>query len=126
IRAFNADLPYDRFVKEQIAGDLLEPRWDPETGINEAKLGAAWHRMIENYATPVDVKREEATVIDWQIEALGKTFLGLTIECARCHDHKFEPISDKDYYALYGVFASTRPTLSILDEPAKLTAHDAE
>ena len=124
VRAFNADLPYDRFVQEQVAGDLLEPRW--REGINEARLGAAWHRMIESYATPVDVKREEATVIDWQIEALGKTFLGLTIQCARCHDHKFDPISDEDFYALYGVFASTRPTLSILDEPSKLTAHDAE
>ena len=125
VRAFNADLPYDRFVQEQIAGDLLAPRWNAELGINEALLATAWHRMIESYATPVDVKREEATVIDWQIEALGKTFLGLTIQCARCHDHKFDPISDEDFYALYGVFASTRPTLSILDDPSKLTVHDA-
>ncbi|MDQ3625233.1 MAG: DUF1549 domain-containing protein, partial [Verrucomicrobiota bacterium] len=124
VRAFNADLSYDRFVQEQIAGDLLEPRWNRELGINEALLGTAWHRMIESYATPVDVKREEVSVIDWQIEALGKTFLGLTIQCARCHDHKFDPISDEDFYALYGVFASTRPALSILDESASLTAHD--
>jgi mono/diheme cytochrome c family protein len=124
IRAFNSDLPYDRFVQEQIAGDLLEPRW--HRGLNESLLGVAWHRMIESYATPVDVKREESTSIDWQIENLGKTFLGLTIHCARCHDHKFDPISDEDFYALYGVFASTRPTLSILDDPATLTAHDAE
>ena len=126
IRAFNSDLPYDRFVQEQIAGDLLEPRWNPALGINEALLGTAWQRMIESYATPVDVKREEVSVIDWQIEALGKTFLGLTIQCARCHDHKFDPISSKDFYALYGVFASTRPALSILDNPAKLTACDPD
>ncbi len=126
IRAFNSDLPYDHFVQEQVAGDLLPPRWNRELGLNEAALATAWHRMIESYATPVDVKREEATVIDWQIEALGKTFLGLTIQCARCHDHKFDPISDEDFYALYGVFASTRPAMSILSEPAKLTAHDAE
>ncbi len=124
IRAFNDDLPYDRFVQEQIAGDLLAPRW--REGLNEARLGVAWHRMIESYATPVDVKREEVSVIDWQIESLGKTFLGLTITCARCHDHKFDPISDEDFYALYGVFASTRPTLSILDDPARLTARDSD
>ncbi|MGV3531839.1 MAG: PSD1 and planctomycete cytochrome C domain-containing protein [Chthoniobacteraceae bacterium] len=124
VRAFNADLPYDRFVHEQIAGDLIAPRW--HEGINEALLGTAWHRMVESYATPVDVKREQASVIDWQIEALGKTFLGLTVQCARCHDHKFDPISAADYYALYGVFASTRPALRILDEPSRLTMHDAE
>lgn len=124
IRAFNDDLPYDRFVREQVAGDLLPPRW--KDGVNEALLGTAWHRMVEYFATPVDVKREEGIVIDWQLEALGKTFLGLTITCARCHDHKFDPISDEDFYALYGVFASTRPTQNILDDPAKLTARDAE
>jgi hypothetical protein len=126
VRAFNTDLHYDRFVQEQIAGDLLDPRWNRELGINEALLGTAWNRMIESYASPVDVKREEASIIDWQIESLGKTFLGLTIQCARCHDHKFDPVSAADFYALYGVFASTRPTMSILDEPAKLTKFDAE
>jgi hypothetical protein len=124
IRAFNADLPYDRFVQEQIAGDLLDPRWNLKLEINESLLATAWQRMIESYATPVDVKREEISVIDWQIEALGKSFLGLTIECARCHDHKFDPISATDFYALYGVFASTRPILNILDPAKKLTAND--
>ena len=126
IRAFNADLPYDRFVQEQIAGDLIDPRWNSELGVNESLLATAWQRMIESYATPVDVKREEVSVIDWQIEALGKSFLGLTLNCARCHDHKFDPISAEDFYALYGVFASTRPVLTILDDPKRLTAHDAE
>jgi mono/diheme cytochrome c family protein len=126
IRAFNADLPYDRFVQEQIAGDLIQPRWNSELGLNESLLATAWQRMIESYATPVDVKREEVSVIDWQIESLGKTFLGLTVNCARCHDHKFDPISDEDFYALYGVFASTRPVMTILDDPKRLTARDAE
>ena len=126
IRAFNSDLPYNRFVEEQIAGDLLEPRWNTKLGINESLLATAWQRMIESYATPVDVKREEVSVIDWQIEALGKTFLGLTLNCARCHDHKFDPISDEDFYALYGVFASTRPVMNILDPPNRLTAQDAD
>jgi hypothetical protein len=126
IRAFNADLPYDRFVQEQIAGDLLEPRWNTDLGLNESLLATAWQRMIESYATPVDVKREEISVIDWQIEALGKTFLGLTLNCARCHDHKFDAISAEDFYALYGVFASTRPVMNILDEPQRLTVQDEE
>jgi hypothetical protein len=82
--------------------------------------------MVEFFATPVDVKREEALLIDWQIETLSKTFLGLTVACARCHDHKFDPISTADFYALYGVFAGTRPTVNIIDEPARLTQHDAE
>jgi len=126
IRAFNSDLPYDRFVQEQIAGDLIRPRRNSGLGLNESLLATAWQRMIESYATPVDVKREEISVIDWQIEALGKTFLGLTLNCARCHDHKFDPISDEDFYALYGVFASTRPVMAILDDPKRLTARDAE
>jgi hypothetical protein len=126
IRAFNADLRYDRFVQEQIAGDLIKPRWNSELGLNESLLATAWQRMVESYATPVDVKREEISVIDWQIEALGKTFLGLTLNCARCHDHKFDPISDEDFYALYGVFASTRPIMTILDNPKRLTTQDAE
>lgn len=124
VRAFNTDLPYDQFAQEQIAGDLLPPRWNQALGINEALLGTAWHRMIESYASPVDVKREEVSIIDWQIESLGKNFLGLTIQCARCHDHKFDPISDEDFYALYGVFASSRPTLNILDDPKRLIAQD--
>ncbi len=123
IRAFNDDLPYDRFVEEQIAGDLIAPRW--KDGINEARLGSAWNRMIESYASPVDVKREEVSVVDWQIESLGKTFLGLTVQCARCHDHKFDPISADDFYGLYGVFESSRPTLNIIDDPARLTEQDA-
>lgn len=127
IRAFAQDLPYDRFIEEQLAGDLLEsPRWNPEADTNESLLGTAYQRMVEFFATPVDVKHEEVLVIDWQIETLSKTFLGLTVACARCHDHKFDPISTADFYSLYGVFAGTRPTIGIIDDPARLTRHDAE
>ena len=126
VRAFNDDVPYDRFIHEQLAGDLMkEPRMNAALGINESLLGTAFQRMTEFYATPVDTKREEATVLDWQIENVTKAFLGLTVSCARCHDHKFDPISTADFYALYGIFTGARPVLNIIDDPIKLTRHDA-
>jgi hypothetical protein len=125
IRAFNADVPYDQLMREQIAGDLLpQPRW--HNGINESVIGPAMHRFVEYYDTPVDPKREEAIVIDNQIDTLGKAFQGLTLGCARCHDHKFDPISAKDFYALYGIFSSSRAAMQIIDAPEKLCAHDED
>ena len=127
VRAFNEDVPYDRFIQEQIAGDLLEsPRMNAALGVNESLLGTAYQRMSEFYATPVDVMREQASVLDWQIENLSRAFMGLTISCARCHDHKFDPISTADFYALYGVFTGARPVLNIIDDPRRLTRHDKE
>ncbi|MFN0055200.1 MAG: PSD1 and planctomycete cytochrome C domain-containing protein [Planctomycetales bacterium] len=117
IRAFQADLPFDQLIREHLAGDLIPPRWNRELGLNEALIGLAFLRFVEFNQTPVDVKREEIVVIDNQIEALGKVFQGMTISCARCHDHKFDPISDEDYYALYGIFRSTRTGMRILDPP---------
>jgi len=105
IKSFNEDKPYDRFIREQLAGDLLPAASDEErhekivaTGYlaNAKKIGSViegypWHLTIED-----------------TIDNLGRTFLGLTVNCARCHDHKFDPISNEDYYALYGIFDSTR------------------
>src|SRR3972149_3863018 len=65
----------------------------------------------------VDTRAEECDTIDNQIDVLGKTFLGLTIACARCHDHKFDPLTTKDYYALAGYLQSSRQQHAILDEP---------
>lgn len=126
IRAFNDDVPYDRFVKEHVAGDLLAPRWNRSLGINEAPIGTTFFRFVELYPTPVDVKNEEMNVLEIEIDTFGKTFQGLTLACARCHDHKFDPISARDYHALYGIFASARLTMRHLDDPARLHAHDAE
>ncbi len=109
IRALNADLPYDQFVIEQIAGDLLErPRRNPSGGFNESILGTAFYLLGEGTHSPVDVREEEMRRIDNQIDVLSKTFLGLTVACARCHDHKFDPITSKDYYALAGFLHSSR------------------
>lgn len=123
VRAFNTDLPYDRFIHEQLAGDLL-PAPRIVVDVNESLLATAFQRMTEFYAVPVDVRREEATVIEWQIETFSKAFLGQTLACARCHDHKFDPLSAADYYALHGLFAGARPVMNIIDDPRLLTLHD--
>ncbi|MEI7955082.1 MAG: PSD1 and planctomycete cytochrome C domain-containing protein [Verrucomicrobiota bacterium] len=111
IRAFNADVPYDQFVTEQIAGDLLAtPRLDPAEGFNESVIGTGFYWMGQRVHSPVDVRAEESVVVDNQIDVTSKTFLGLTVACARCHDHKFDAISSKDYYSLFGVLGSSRYT----------------
>ena len=100
IRALNADLPYDQFVIEQIAGDLLEnPRLHPTERLNESIIGTGFWYLHEATHVPTDVLKNEADIIDNQIDVFGKAFLGLTVACARCHDHKFDAISTADYYA---------------------------
>jgi len=109
IRAFNTDVPYDLFVKEHLAGDMLEnPRRNPEKGFNESVIGTGYVFLGEGKHGPVDIKLEEADKIDNVIDVTSKTFLGLTVGCARCHDHKFDPIPTTDYYAMYGMFESSR------------------
>jgi Protein of unknown function (DUF1553)/Protein of unknown function (DUF1549)/Planctomycete cytochrome C len=120
IRAFNADVPYNQFVVEHLAGDLLpDPRRDPDTGTNESVLGTGFFRLHEGVHSPVDVKEDGASKYDNQIDVMGKTFLGLTIACARCHDHKFDAITTRDYYALNGIMSSSRHTLAFLDPQSK-------
>jgi hypothetical protein len=102
IRAFNHDLPYDRLVAEHIAGDLLEPRLDPATGAHESILATGWAFLGEEPHSPVDLLQDECERIDNKIDVFSKAFLGLTIACARCHDHKFDALTQRDYYALSG------------------------
>ncbi len=108
IRALNADLPFDQFVREHVAGDLLKPRIDPTSGRNESLTATGFWYMGEGKHSPVDLKVDEGERVDNQIDVFGKAFLGLTLGCARCHDHKFDPISTRDYYALSGVLKSSR------------------
>ncbi len=97
IQAFNDDVPYDQFVREQLAGDLLDqPRFDRKTGANLSVMGTGWPFLGEEVHSPVDIRQDETDRLDNKIDVLGKTFLGLTIACARCHDHKFDAISQKD------------------------------
>ena len=102
VRAFNEDLPYDQFVREQLAADLLE------TGDDRRSLAALGYltlgrRFLNN----------QHDIIDDRIDVVSRGFMGLTVSCARCHEHKYDPIPIEDYYSLYGVFASTQ-------EPAEL------
>ncbi len=116
IRAFNADVPYDQFAREQIAGDLLDkPRVDPTTGLNESIVGTGFWYFGEQTHAPVDVRVHEADRVDNMLDVFSKTFLGVTVACARCHDHKFDAISTRDYYALSGILRSTREQVAYLD-----------
>jgi hypothetical protein len=120
VRAFNADLPYDRFVQLQLAGDLLPAAGaDPSRAhVSGAALDdvpatgmlalAVWERVARDLAV--------AEIVDSQIDVVGRQLLGVTLACARCHDHKFDPFSNEDYYALAGIFFSSHIS------PGKLVA----
>ncbi len=101
VRAFNDDKPFDQFLIEQIAGDLLPRSEEAITATGFLSLGG------KVLAEP-DMQKLEMDIIDEQIDTLGKAFLGMTLGCARCHDHKFDPVAQEDYYALAGIFRSTR------------------
>jgi len=107
IRALNSDVPYDRFAAEHIAGDLLPPRIHPQTGANEAIIGTGFWFLGEEVHSPVDIRQDETDRMDNRLDVMGKTFLGVTIGCARCHDHKFDAISQRDYYAMQGYLISS-------------------
>lgn len=117
IRAFNADLPFNQFIVQQIAADQLELRGDPGP---LAAMGflTVGRRFLND--------RNE--IIDDRIDLIGRGLLGLTISCARCHEHKFDPIPSEDYYSLYGVFASSvePDELPRLDRPGDKPDPEAE
>ncbi len=162
IQSFNDDVPYDRFVMEHVAGDLLkdeggkkklevrsEKREGPSSVVRgplsvaahgtssttdngprttdkqltidhgqwtRSVIGTAFYFLGEGTHSPVDVRQNQADTMDNRIDVLGKTFLGLTVACARCHDHKFDAISTADYYAMYGYLKSTRYTQAAVNE----------
>ncbi len=106
IRAFNSDKPYDRFLTEQIAGDLLPA---PTPAIrNEDLIATGFLALGPKVLAEPDEKKMEMDIVDEQIDTLGRAVMGLTLGCARCHDHKFDPITAADYYALAGMFVSTK------------------
>jgi hypothetical protein len=115
IDAFNRDLPYDRFIVDQIAGDVLSAR----DGFSADKLVATGLLTVGEWGTgDADKEKMLTDIVDDQVNVVSKAFLGLTLACARCHDHKFDPIPQADYYGLAGIFFSTH----ILPEPGAKTA----
>jgi hypothetical protein len=107
VEAFNRDLPYTDFVRYQVAGDLLSP--PHRGGIDKDGLVATGLLALADFV-PGDVDKEQmiADYVNDEVDVVGRAFLGLTLACARCHDHKFDPIGTEDYYALAGIFFSTR------------------
>jgi cytochrome c553 len=106
VDAFNRDLPFDRFIVHQIAGDLMPAPdgnevYPPGLIATTFLSNGVWDRG------DADKEKIVSDMVDDQIDTVGKAFLGLTLGCARCHDHKFDPISQQDYYALAGIFYST-------------------
>src|SRR5579864_628339 len=101
IRSFNSDKPYDQFVREQIAGDMLGA--DEATGF---LVAGAWDAVKS--PDPVLTAHQRADELHDMIATTGSAFLGLTVGCARCHDHKFDPVAQTDYYALKAVFSGVQ------------------
>lgn len=106
IEAFNRDLPYDQFVVEQLAGDLSPAADYVERQRNLIATG--FLALGPKVLAEVDETKMQMDIVDEQIDTVGRALLGMTFGCARCHDHKFDPISTADYYGLAGVFKSTR------------------
>ena len=117
IQAFNEDMPYDQMVREQLAGDLL-PYDAPSQRSRQLTATAFLALGPTNYELQ-DKQLLRYDVIDEQIDTVGKAFIGMTLGCARCHDHKFDPVPTSDYYALAGIFKSTRTLYNYTDNVAR-------
>ena len=114
IQSFNNDKPYDRFVKEQIAGDELYP------GNNDALIGVSFNRHFPDEYNAAHIRLRRQEQLNDITDAVGSAFLGVTIGCARCHDHKFDPLLHKDYYRLQSFFVNTKIEDGVvLDNPAR-------
>lgn len=120
IDAFNRDLPYDQFVRMQIAGDQLDESLGQErfVALGYFGLGAVYYKNS-------DKAKAEADELDDRIDTLTRGFLGLTVSCARCHDHKFDPIPTNDYYSLAGIFSSSALANVPLAEKEVVDAYNA-
>lgn len=117
IKAFNNDMPFDQMVREQLAGDLLP--WDSPSQRSRQLTATAFLTLGPTNYELQDKQLLRYDVIDEQIDTIGKAFMGMTLGCARCHDHKFDPVPTSDYYALAGIFKSTRTLFNYTDNVAR-------
>ncbi|MEX0792125.1 MAG: PSD1 and planctomycete cytochrome C domain-containing protein [Pirellulaceae bacterium] len=124
IDAFNEDVPFDRFILENLAGDQLPPRPTDDGRFNASLMGTGMLWFSELHHNPVDPHLQRADQVDSQVDTVGKAFLGLTLGCARCHDHKFDPVSIEDYYAMAGIFHSTQSVLADIGMSASRSRGD--
>ncbi|MEO8659413.1 MAG: DUF1549 and DUF1553 domain-containing protein [Bryobacteraceae bacterium] len=111
IRALNEDKPYDRFVKEQLAGDELYP------GDRDAIIATGFNRHFPDESNAANIMNRRQELLNDITDTVGVAFLGVTVGCARCHDHKFDPILQKDYYRLQAFFANTRIEDDLIVDP---------
>lgn len=116
VKAFNDDLPYDQFIVRQIAGDLL-PAANPGDVNAEGLIATGLLTIGEWGLGDADKEKMMTDIVDDQVDVVTRSFMGLTMACARCHDHKFDPLSHADYYAMAGIFFSTH----IIPDPGKKT-----
>jgi hypothetical protein len=121
IRSFNKDKPFDRFIVEQLAGDLLPAKDLVQK--REQIVGLGFLSVGPKMLACDDPDKMRRDIVDEQMDTMGRAFLGMTIGCARCHDHKIDPISIKDYYGLAGIFMSTK-TLTKYSVVAEFHEHD--
>ena len=112
VESLNRDKPYDQFIQEQIAGDLMESGTDAALR-NERITATGFLTLGPKVLAEPDKPKLAMDIVDEQIDVTSKAVMGLTVSCARCHDHKFDPITTKDYYALAGVFKSTRTMVNL-------------
>ncbi len=123
IRSFNRNNAFDQFLREQLAGDLLPvDATDPVERLaimTDRMVATGFLAIGPKGLREVDGTKMEMDIIDDQVATVSKAFMSLTFECARCHDHKFDPISTRDYYALAGIFKSTRTMTQIIDSRGK-------
>jgi mono/diheme cytochrome c family protein len=121
IRALNEDVGFDQLVREQLAGDLLkDPRVNTERGLIESLIGPMFFHMGEHrHGSSLDFNGVHQEMVHNKIDAFSKAFLATTVACARCHDHKLEAVSQRDYYALGAVFMTPRWTTRPIDLPGR-------
>ncbi|HEV7279333.1 MAG TPA: PSD1 and planctomycete cytochrome C domain-containing protein [Pirellulaceae bacterium] len=135
IRSFDDDTPFDQFLREQIAGDLIFDPTDDGADAFDPVIATGFLSIGSKMLAEDDPVKLQMDIVDEQIDTVGRAFLGLTLGCARCHDHKFDPISAADYYALAGIFksAQTMDKLTVVAEwherelasPEQISARDA-